>query len=79
MLSGSVQEQLSVCESLEHLDLGNNLFIGLAPFGVLGLRNLSYFNISDNGLRERFQRLKIIVRDWKFWMFSGVNWTGRSH
>lgn len=30
------------------MDLGSNLFTGSAPFGVLGSRNLTYFNVSHN-------------------------------
>ncbi|GFZ06935.1 leucine-rich repeat protein kinase family protein [Actinidia rufa] len=49
VLTGSVQEQVSGCRSLELLDLGTNLFSRLAPFELLGLTNLTYFNVSSNG------------------------------
>lgn len=49
MLSGSVKKQVSKCRSLELLDHGGNVFTGPAPFEVVELVNLTYFNVSWNG------------------------------
>ncbi|KAJ4712896.1 LRR receptor-like kinase family protein [Melia azedarach] len=46
-ITGSV-DQILKCQSMRHLDLSSNVFTGLAPFGSLGYKNISYFNVSHN-------------------------------
>ncbi|MED6167666.1 hypothetical protein PIB30_004883 [Stylosanthes scabra] len=59
-LSGSVQGLISPCRSLKHLDFGSNMFRDLAPFSILELQNLTYFNVSYNSI-VRCKNLKVLA------------------
>ena len=37
------------------MDLGSNLFSGIAPFSVVEWTNMSYFNVSYNGFEGQIQ------------------------